>query len=53
MARWRSEGSYTASLGPFSLGGKRIVIQGANVYRVANGRLAKGVDTIEQLLSGV
>lgn len=40
-ARWRAEGTHTGALGPIAPSGKHVTVQGADTYRIADGRLAE------------
>lgn len=48
-ARWRAEGIHSGPLGPVPPSGRRVVIQGADTYRIANRQLAEAWTLYDRL----
>lgn len=48
-ARWLAEGTHTGPLGPVPASGKHITMQGADTYRIVNGKLAEAWTLYDRL----
>lgn len=49
VARWLAEGTHTGPLGPIPASGKRLRVQGTDIYRIADGKLAEAWTSFDRL----